>query len=113
VCLAAHFLLTGFASLRPALRVVLVVALLAERAEVQEVGGFGLVVVDMSCRQDYFASSDGVGFSVLGCAPFTEALGSDESDEVASELPVRWVSVSVFWEDWHGFFLFEPLPKSN
>lgn len=81
--------------------VVAVVAELAECREIEQAGGLGAVVVDVSNCEDHAGSGYGVRFSVLCMAPFAPGPRPVESDKPGSNLPVGRVAGFHFWTNGH------------
>lgn len=79
-------------ALAPHLGVVGVVALLAQRREVQQARRFWPVVEHMRRRQNHFASRYRVRLPVLRTAPLAAVLGSVCANEQAPQLPICRVS---------------------
>lgn len=82
-------------ALAPHLGVVGVVALLAQRREVQQARRFWPVVEHMRRGQHDFASCDRVRLSVLGSAPFATVPRPEEPHEPTPQLPVFRVASTV------------------
>lgn len=88
-------------ALAPHLGVVGVVALLAQRREVQQARCFWPVVEHMRRGQNHLASRRRVRLSVLGSAPLAAVPRSHEAHEPAPQFPVRRVSRLVLRSDGH------------
>jgi len=89
-------------SLAPHLGVVGVVALLAQRREVQEARRFWPVIEHMRRCQNHFPARYRVRLSVLGSAPLATVLRPKEAHEPAPQIPVCRVSCFVLWAYRHG-----------
>jgi len=79
-------------ALSPHLGIVGVVALLAQRCEVQQTRRFWPVVEYMRRGQNHFAARYRVRLSVLRAAPLATVLRPVEAHEPAPQFPVCWVS---------------------
>lgn len=89
-------------ALAPHLGVVGVVALLAQRREVQQARRFWPVVENMRRGQNHLVARHRVLLSVLGSAPFAVVPCSVKSHEPAPQLPVLRVSRFVLGAYRHG-----------
>jgi len=81
--------------------VVLVVASLAERGQIQQAGGLGPMVKNMGAGQHHPAAGDRVGLVVFGTAPFAFIPCSIKPHEPAAQRPVFGVSGFIFRADGH------------
>ena len=89
-------------AIAPHLRVVGVVALLAQRREVQQARRFWPVVEHMRRRQNHFAARRRVRLVVLGSAPLAAVPRPHEAHEPAPNFPVLRVARFVLGAYRHG-----------
>lgn len=89
-------------SFAPHLGVVGVVALLAQRREVQQARRFRSVVEHMRRGQNHFAARRRVRLAVLGSAPLAAVPRPEEAHEPAAKFPVLRVAGEHFGADGHG-----------
>lgn len=87
----------------PHLGVVSVVALLAQRREVQQARRFWPVVEHMRRCQNNFATGHRVRLAVLRPAPLAAVPRPEEAHKPAAQFPICRVARSVFWSYRHGF----------
>ena len=92
------------------LRVVGVVASLAQRRQVEQAGRFGALVKDVGRGQDHPAAGRGVWLAIDGPAPLTPAPRTVQPNEPAAERPIRRVSGCVLRSDRHYAL---PFPASR